>query len=76
MALATRFGKNTTAYRQNLPLGNDQLFRIAPSIFAEEAHTSRSQRYTYIPTIQVLEGLRKEGFHPFFVAQSRSTNSY
>ena len=33
---------------------------------------SRSERYTYIPTIDVLRGLRKEGFEPFMVAQSKS----
>jgi len=72
MALVTRFGKNSNALRANTPLDNSQLFRIAPSIFANEAHESRSSRYTYIPTINVLDGLRKEGFQPFFVAQSRS----
>jgi len=72
MALATRFGRNSNALRSNIPLDNSQLFRIAPSIFANEAHESRSARYTYIPTIDVLDGLKKEGFQPFFVAQSRS----
>src|SRR5678810_1028856 len=28
--------------------------------------------YAYIPTIEVLRGLKKEGFEPFMVAQSRS----
>jgi hypothetical protein len=44
----------------------------APSIFAEGKHASRSERYTYIPTIDVLRGLRKEGFEPFMVAQGAS----
>lgn len=72
MSLATRFAKNSTSYRHNSPLDNEQLFRIAPSIFAAEPHESRSVKYTYIPTIEVLNGLRKEGFQPFMVAQSRS----
>ena len=72
MTLATRFGRNSNALRSNIPLDNSQLFRIAPSIFANEAHKSRSSRYTYIPTIDILDGLKKEGFQPFFVAQSRS----
>jgi len=46
--------------------------RAAPSIFAEGKDPSRSERYTYIPTIDVLRGLRKEGFEPFMVAQSKS----
>jgi hypothetical protein len=61
-----------TSYRQSSPLSNDQIMRIAPSVFAEEKHSSRSDRYTYIPTIQVLDGLRKEGFEPFEVSQGRS----
>ncbi len=44
----------------------------APSIFAAGKHASRSERYTYIPTIDVLRGLQREGFEPFMVAQGRS----
>jgi len=62
MTLSTRFEKNSTSFRSPAPLDNSQLFRVAPSIFAENAHESRSNRYTYIPTIDVLDGLRKEGF--------------
>jgi len=40
-------------------------------IFAEEAHGSRSDRYTYIPTATILGKLRAEGFQPFMVAQTR-----
>ncbi len=71
MQLASRFGRNSPALRSNEPLSDDQLHRVAPSIFAEAAHASRSERYTYIPTSTVLAGLRKEGFQPFMVAQTR-----
>jgi len=71
MQLASRFGRNSPALRSNEPLSDDQLRRVAPSIFAEAAHASRSERYTYIPTSTVLAGLRKEGFQPFMVAQTR-----
>ena len=70
--LATSFGRNSFGLRSDLPLTNDQLFQVAPSIFASGKHDSRSERYTYIPTINVLDGLRNEGFQPFMVAQSRS----
>lgn len=69
--LATKFG-NVTRINQDKPLTNDQLIRVAPSIFAVDKHVSRSQRYAYIPTIQVVEGLRSEGFMPFFACQSKS----
>jgi len=71
MQLASRFGRNSPALRSNEPLSDDQLRSVAPSIFAEAKHTSRSERYTYIPTSTVLAGLRKEGFEPFMVAQTR-----
>jgi hypothetical protein len=71
--LATRFACRTTrVIRSDEPLGEDQMRAAAPSIFAEGRHASRSDRYTYIPTIDVLRGLRKEGFEPFMVAQGAS----
>lgn len=53
-------------------LSDDQIRRIAPSVFAEDAHESRSARYTYIPTVEVLNGLRREGFQPFSVVQAKA----
>ena len=70
--LATRFARNTRVMRGDQPLSEDQMRSAAPSIFAEGKHASRSERYTYIPTIDVLRGLRKEGFEPFMVAQGAS----
>ena len=63
---------HTALQARREPLTDDQLRSIAPSIFAEDKHSSRSERYSYIPTIHVLNGLRKEGFLPFYVAQSRT----
>ena len=70
--LATRFARNTRVMRGDQPLSEDQMRAAAPSIFDEGKHASRSERYTYIPTIDVLRGLRKEGFEPFMVAQGAS----
>jgi len=70
--LATRFARNTRVLRSEQPLNEEQMHAAAPSIFAEGKHASRSERYTYIPTIEVLRGLRKEGFEPFMVAQGGS----
>jgi len=70
--LATRFARNTRVLRAEQPLSEDQMRATAPSIFALDKHASRSERYTYIPTIDVLRGLRKEGFEPFMVAQGGS----
>jgi hypothetical protein len=53
-------------------LTDDQLRAAVPSIFATEAHESRSARFTPIPTIKVLDGLRAEGFAPFGAQQART----
>ena len=58
--------------RSDSPLSDDQIHRVAPSIFAVAPHESRSQRYAYIPTATVLTELRKEGFQPFMVTQTRT----
>jgi hypothetical protein len=70
--LATRFTRNTFVMRSDTPLAEDQMRQAAPSIFAAGKHASRSDRYTHIPTIEVLRGLRAEGFEPFMVAQGKS----
>jgi hypothetical protein len=62
---------NQTSFRSNAPLSNEQIAQYAPSVLAETAHESRGERYTFIPTIQVLDGLRNEGFQPFEVRQTR-----
>ena len=69
---ATRFARRTQALRSDTPLAEDQMRQVAPSIFAEGKHVSRSERYTSIPTIDVSRSLRKEGFQPFMVAQGAS----
>lgn len=55
-----------------MPLTNDELRAIAPSIFAEKPWHAMSAKYAFIPTIQVVERLRGEGFLPFQAMQSRS----
>lgn len=70
--LASRFASSSPVLRSDSPLSDDQIHRVAPSIFAEAPHESRSQRYAYIPTATVLTELRKEGFQPFMVTQTRT----
>ena len=53
-------------------LSNDQLFRAAPAIFAEAPHEKVSDKYTFIPTIDIVEGLRNEGWYPVKAQQSRA----
>lgn len=60
--------------RSDEPLSYAQIYQIAPSIFTETRSQGRSERYLHIPTITVLETLRSEGFEPFMVAQTRSSD--
>ena len=71
MQLASRFASHSLVLRSEHPLSDDQIRTVAPSIFADAPHESRSQRYAYIPTATVLNELRKEGFQPFMVTQTR-----
>jgi len=71
MQLASRFAFHSPSLRSDYPLSDDQIRRVAPSIFADAPHESRSERYSYIPTAAVLTELRKEGFQPFMVTQTR-----
>lgn len=71
MKLASSFGSTAPVIRSQSPLTDDQIRQVAPSIFAEGKHDSRSDRYTYIPTIQLLTRLRAEGFQPFMACQTR-----
>jgi hypothetical protein len=68
--LASRFGA-ANLIRRDRPLTREELFRVVPSVFSEDKHESRSERYTYIPTITLLDSLQREGFQPFFACQTR-----
>ncbi|EIK6738963.1 DUF945 domain-containing protein [Salmonella enterica subsp. enterica serovar Aqua] len=70
MRLASRFGR-INQIRRDRPLTHEELMQYTPSVFGEDKHSSRSDRYSYIPTITLLDNLRREGFEPFFACQSR-----
>lgn len=71
--LATRFSAhNKNVIQSATPITDERLRAVVPSIFADAAHESRSARYTYVPTIDVLSALRREGFEPFFACQAKA----
>ena len=53
-------------------LEREELARIVPSAFAAQAHESRSARYAYIPTSEIIDALAKEGFRPYHAKQGGS----
>jgi hypothetical protein len=71
--MSYRYGsaRKEFTHRSDSPLSNAAIAHYAPSVIADQAHESRGERYTFIPTIQVIEGLRKEGFEPYEVRQTK-----
>lgn len=65
---------NQSTYRSNHPMSNELIAQYAPSVLATEAHHTRGDRYTFIPTIEVIDGLRANGFEPYEVRQTRVRN--
>lgn len=63
---------NLNSLNANRPLDNSELMRIAPSVFAQQPWENMSERYTFIPTIDIVEKMRSEGFAPVAVTQSRT----
>lgn len=72
MSYITRNRNTFSSKRYDSGMSNDQIMAIAPSVFAESPHESRGDRYSFIPTSAVLEGMRAQGFLPVFAAQSNS----
>ena len=60
--LASRFGA-ANLIRRDRPLTREELYRVVPSVFSEDKHASRSEKYTYIPTISLLDSLQRDGGH-------------
>ncbi len=70
----TKFGRGATiaTARTDEGFGLDEIRHIAPAIFAEGKHSSRSERYTYIPTGDVISGLLNNGFRAVELRQGGS----
>lgn len=56
-------------------LSNEQILATAPSVFATQPWDGVSKRYAFIPTIDVVEALRKNGFMPVRASQSMTVKS-
>jgi hypothetical protein len=55
-------------------LNEIELKRIAPSVFAMEASHNTSDKYSLIPTIASVNGLKDMGFFAFSATESRCRN--
>ena len=52
-------------------IDNHQLRALAPSVFAGQAHAKVSERYSFLPTATVIDGLRAEGWAPVWASEQR-----
>ena len=58
--------------RNQTPLTMDDIARRAPSALATRPYDRMSARYTYVPTLGVIEAMIAAGFQPFSAVQSRT----
>ena len=56
----------------NQPLTDEMIQRYAPSAFAGQAYEKQSDRYAFVPTSAVIDGMRNAGFFPVMACQSRT----
>jgi hypothetical protein len=54
------------------PLTNEQIQAKAPSAFAGQPYEKQSDRYAFVPTAVVIDGMRQAGFLPVEAYQSRT----
>ena len=71
------FIRNRPSFRPDgvTALADEDIRKLAPSAFATRAHESRSARYTYIPTADVIAGMRANGFVPKWVQPARTRDA-
>ena len=69
-----KFGKGSVSLtsRNGQPLDLASIANACPSVLAQDKHSSRSERYTYVSTMDVMEALGGEGFHPYSIMQGGS----
>src|ERR1700730_3783397 len=56
----------------NQPMTNDEIQRYAPSVFAGQASARQSERYAFIPTINVVEAMRAANWSVVKASESRT----
>ena len=52
------------------PFTNDELYKEAPTLFTQEPHYEVSDKYHFIPTIEVVDEIRQHNWHPVSVQEA------
>lgn len=55
---------------RNEPLSNEQIQKLAPSAFAGQPWSGMSSKYAFVPTSNIIDGMRNAGFVPVSASQS------
>lgn len=63
---------NIRNVREQRALTNDEIQALAPSAFAGQPYQKQSDRYAFVPTSAVIDGMRNAGFFPVLASQSIS----
>jgi hypothetical protein len=63
---------HTFINRNQAPLTIDEIAQRAPSALATRPYDAMSAKYTYVPTLGVIEAMIAAGFQPFSATQSRT----
>ncbi len=66
------FRPNRNRLSSYLPLTNQDILDAAPSVGAVSPHAEVSDRYQMIPTIAIVDMMRKEGWQPMQVSEVRA----
>jgi len=59
----------------SIPLTNEQLRTVAPSIFSDTPIIGVSDRYAFVPTYSVLDTFRDAGYYPIMASESKVRNN-
>jgi hypothetical protein len=70
--LRFRHGMRTGIGNGRNPLTDDQIRRAAPSVFAETPWSTMTNKYLFVPTSEIVVGMRREGFEVVQALQGTS----
>lgn len=70
--LRMRHGMKNGVGNGRSPLNDDQIRRVAPSVFAETPWTAMTKKYLFIPTGEIVAAMRKEGYEVVQALQGSS----
>lgn len=56
----------------NKEINPETMMILAPAVYAKEAHSSRSKKYTFIPTSQILDDFAKKGWVPYSASERKT----